>query len=818
MGNVYLVLDRQHDRPLALKVLLPEVAAALGDAHEAERFLREIRISAQLCHPHIVALYDSGQVGELLYYTMPYVPGESLRERIRREQRIPLRDAVTLARQVASALDYAHRQGVIHRDVKPENILLHEGEALVADFGIARALHAQRHDVSTRDIRADWAPFGEGGDHTAGSGGVRSVASAMEERITAAGLALGTPLYMSPEQATGEPVDDRSDIYALGCVVYEMLSGEPPFSGVNANAILARKLAHDMRPLRARQVEVPAAVDTVIRHALHPKPTRRYPSAEEFARALEGAVTFDAAETIDATGTIDVAVPVRKVHRLRVAVLIATAVTMGALGIAVMMKGRRDDTAPPTGAATIRAIAVLPIGADSSHTSLANNVHIGLMDELGYISALRVTGPRSSMRYREAKKRLPIIAKELDVDGLVVGFLTTVGRESVSVHLQIREGTAGRLIWARQFTEDIRRLERLQKDVTRDIVGFLQLQLSLPERQRLARSRVMDPRAKEAYQRGLHMSASFDPDRFTKSIAAFEEAIAFEPNDPSPYVALAEVYQSMVGAGHVTMEPAEAFPRARELVQRALQIDPDDAEAHVVLAGILHMWDWDWAGAEREFVRAIRTNPGSARAHFQYGAYLQSTGLVDSAVAELRRAQAIDPLSAIILGQLAWAHIWAGRPDSALYWTRMALDLEPHFGPALWVRGMAFAAQGQHDSSIAQQRRHAEANSRARVALAVAYAAAGRTRDFDRMLASLPPEGRRWALARASRFTGDREAAIRALEGAVERHMPWISHIRGDPAYEHLAADRRYQTLLQRIGLPPREPAKRATPATTTTR
>ena len=808
MGAVYLVLDRHHDRPLALKVLRLEVAAAMGATRDADRFLREIRISAHLSHPHIVPLFDSGQVDGLLYYTMPYVPGESLRDRLRRERQLPLHDAITLARQVASALDYAHRQGVVHRDVKPENILLHEGEALVADFGIARALHAQRQDASPQSVRQANGRRGARDAPAADVDGSCSVSTTAEVEITATGSALGTPLYMSPEQAVGESVDDRSDIYALGCVVYEMLAGEPPFTGANVNAILARKLAQDVPPLSGRRSNLPAVLDEVIRHALRPRPADRFTSAEEFARALECAAS--GAQNQPAGGVVT-----RPARRAAALVLGAVTVAALALGVALATRTGPDANSRPSAPPPIRAIAVLPTESDSSNGQVADDIHTRLVTELEHVSALRVTGGASSNRYRGSTKSPTTVAKELHVDGLVESSVA-VGHDSMAIQLRIRGGTDGELLWAREYVTDMRGVERLQKDVARDVVAYLRLPLTPQERRRLARYRLTDPRANEAYQRGRVMSASFDPDRFRKSIASFEEAIRLDPEDPTYYIALAETYETMVGGGHATMDPAVGFRRAKDAVQRALELDPDNAEAHVILGGIHYFWDWDWDGTEREFRLALRNSPGSARAHFQYGAYLQSIGLIDSAVVELRRAATIDPLSAIILGQFGWAHLWAGNPDSTFYWTRRALDLEPNFAPARWILGSAYLAKGQYDSSIVENRRAAELTPHFRIRLAVAYAAAGRRRDYERTMASMTPSQRIWAVLRASPYIGNHDVTIRTMEAAIEAHLPWIGQIRGDPAYEHLVADPRYQALLRRIGLPPRLPAGRTGTAATT--
>jgi serine/threonine-protein kinase len=390
---------------------------------------------------------------------------------------------------------------------------------------------------------------------------------------------------------------------------------------------------------------------------------------------------------------------------------------------------------------------------------------------------------------------------------LLEGTLSVARGDSVLLHVRLRGGKRGDQIWAREYPTTRRQLERLQRQVARDVLDYLRVPLTQSERERLARGRVIDPRANEAYQRGLRMSAAFDPDRFQKSIDAFQEAIRLDPEDPAPYAALGEVYQTMVGPGHIGMSPVEAFRLAREAALRSLQLDSNYAEAHVVLAGVHYMWDWDWAGAEREFVRAIQSNPSSAKAHWQYGGYLRFHGWPDSAIAEQHRARRSDPLSTMILAELSLAYAYAGRSDSAIYWGRRAVDLEPNSAPVRYALGNAYMIAGQHDSAIFQERRAAELNPTFRTRLAEAYAAAGRVAQVDSLLATiLEPRLRRVVELRTWLLRGDTDAVIRILERWVENHQPLVGYMRGGPEFEPLCSDPRYQALLKRLNLPPRVP------------
>ena len=382
--------------------------------------------------------------------------------------------------------------------------------------------------------------------------------------------------------------------------------------------------------------------------------------------------------------------------------------------------------------------------------------------------------------------------------------LTPLRSDSVSLDLRLRPGRAAVSSWTREFVTDFGHLERFRKQVARTLLESLHLPLTPDERRWLARYRVTDPRAAEAYARGQRMAASFDPGRFEKSIAAFEEAIRNDPDDPAPYVALAETYQGMVGAGHIDSAPAEMLGRAKAVIDRALELDPDDAEAHVVKAGLLYMFDWNWAEADREFRRAVTLNPGSGKAHWQYGAYLRFNGWRDSAIAELRRAARIDPLNPMFLSELSVAYAWADRGDSAVRWARAAVELEPNMMPVRYARSHGFLATGQLDSAIAEGKKAVALNARVGARLAEVYVVAGRKKELEQLIGSMPKPIEEWFWLLVAARQGNREVALRYLETMAEQRTVGLYAIRGDPAYASLASEPRYQAVLARMGLPPR--------------
>jgi hypothetical protein len=395
MATVFLARDLRHDRPVALKVLHAELAASLGP----ERFLREVRLAARLQHPHVLSVYDSGDAGGQLWFTMPYVEGETLRERLHREGQLPIDDALRIARETADALDYAHQQGIVHRDIKPENILLTARHALVADFGIARALGS-----------------------AAASDGV-----SREQRLTETGMSIGTPAYMSPEQASGDrEVGPRSDIYSLGCVLYEMLAGEPPFTGASAQAILLRKFTENPRPLRAVRDTVPPEIEAAVTKALARSPADRFASAGDLVKVLESAGSRQASGAtsgvLGAGGSGQTAV-LRRPGLLFRYPLVATLLVGIAIGLGVLFAWRHARTGDETTPATVKTVAVLPFenlgGAEDEYFS--DGITDEVRGKLSSLTGLQVTARSSSAEYKKTRKRPQEVGRELGVDYLLTG-------------------------------------------------------------------------------------------------------------------------------------------------------------------------------------------------------------------------------------------------------------------------------------------------------------------------------------------------------------------------------------------------------------
>ena len=426
MAVVYLARDLRHDRHVALKVLLPTLAQSLG----ADRFLREICTAARLQHPHVLSVYDSGAVGaELLWFTMPFVEGESLRDRLQREAQLPVPDALRIAREVADGLDFAHRHGVVHRDVKPENILLGDGHALVADFGISRAL---------------------AGDET-------------DEPLTETGVRVGTPAYMSPEQATGQQVDARTDVYALGAVLYEMLAGEPPFTGPTPQAIIAKRFHSDALPLRAVRPAVPDHVDRAVTRALARTPADRFASAAELARALE------AGEASGATAAVR-----HKPPRRTGILLLGIGVLLG-LGV---LFGSRLQRSRPASTDGLQRVAVLPFDnlAAADRGYFAEGITDEIRGKLATVPGLQVTARNSSTRYAGSSKPPDEIGRDLGVTYLLSGTVRwdQEGNASrVRVSPELVDAGTGATVWQQSFDAPMTDVFRVQAEVAERVAREL---------------------------------------------------------------------------------------------------------------------------------------------------------------------------------------------------------------------------------------------------------------------------------------------------------------------------------------------------------
>jgi len=764
MATVLLAQDLKHDRQVALKVLEPEYAAALG----AKRFLREIRVTANLQHPHILPLYDSGEAGGLLYYVMPLVQGESLRDRLARDKPLPIEEAVGIARQVAAALDFAHRHGVVHRDIKPANILLHDGEALLGDFGIAIP-----------------------------------VAGAAGERLTETGLSIGTPAYMSPEQATGErDVDARSDIYSLGAVTYEMLAGEPPVGGASARAVMAKLMTERPTPLHMLRDGVPPGVEAAVTQAMAKVPIDRFGTAREFADALAA----------PAAGQGSAALGGRRPEGSRRMVALGLG-AVGVVGVAAVVGYallRHPASTPGASEAPpeIRSIAVLPLdnySGDPSQDYFAEGMTDELTTALATVSQLRVISRGSAMQFQGRNRpATPEIAKALDVDAVVEGSVMRVG-DKVRITAQLIDARADRHLWAQSFERSSADVLALQADLASAIAREINVRLSQSEESRLAAAPSVNPDAYDAYLRGRFFFNRPSDENLRKAIEQFEAAVKLDSTFAPAYSGLSDAYLwAGYNEGFITSSAAK--PKARQAAEKAVALDSMSAEAHTSLAVFKLFYEWDWAGCEREFRRAMELNPSYAFAPDQFTLALAFTGRDEEAVAEGRRAAELDPLSPQVLIDAAMVPIFQKDVAAVDGLMDKAIQLDPTFFFPVMVKGWARLEVGNLDEAIPLlvKSRTLGAPPFVTAFLSYAHGASGdsakATAELE-ALKGLSPDGdvAPFSLALVHLGLGEHGRAIDELEKARAADSQFMGWLGRDAIFDPLRADPRFIALLKEL-------------------
>jgi len=606
MATVYVAHDLRHDRPVALKVLRSELAASLGP----ERFQREIRLAGRLQHPHILTVLDSGAGDELFWYTMQLVEGESLRARLQREAQLPVDEAVRLTCEVADALDYAHRHGVLHRDIKPENILLSGNQphdpgmvgdhALVTDFGVARTIEAAAGD-----------------------------------KLTETGLILGTPAYMSPEQASGETaLDARSDVYALGCVLYEMLAGEPPFQGRTAQVIAAKRLTSPIPSVRQVRDAVPTGVEAALLRALAKLPADRFASATEFADALRRGLAQ---------------APPRAEWSGRLLRLGAAAIGVLLLIVAATrFLGRHSSPSANTHPGPI-PLAVLPfrtLGSAADSGVLAIGIPDAIITKLAGVGQMRLRPTSAILSYQGRDADPREVGRALAVDYLLTGTVQSAA-DRLRVSVQLLRADDGSPVWGQHYDLARQDLLTLQDSIAERVSGSLAVRMSAAERERVYRRYTDNAAAYEWYLRGRSELARIAEPGTKAAVAAFEQALSLDSNYALARAGLAMASSDMHLRFAKGLEVAEWGRRAKREANRALALDPGLAEAHLAMAAVARKSEFDWVGTLNESRRALELNPNLDLAHYFQAAAFYHIGLFEQARHEVQRALAVDPLNTV---------------------------------------------------------------------------------------------------------------------------------------------------------------------------
>jgi serine/threonine-protein kinase len=643
MATVFLALDAKHHRPVALKVLHTDLAASLGP----ERFRREITLAAGLQHPHILSVYDSGETPSgQLWFTMMYVDGESLRDRIRREHQLPLEEAVRITREAALALQYAHEHGVVHRDIKPENLLLtKDGSTLVADFGIARAL----------------------------TGAVPGAT------LTETGVAVGTPQYMSPEQASADrAIDARTDVYSLGAVCYEMLAGEPPFTGPTAQSIIAKMMSGEPPSVRRARPTVPPTIDAAIRKALAPVPGDRFPTTADFAKALTLALATAASATTSSIPSV--APPPMQRRGARAAVL--TVLAVGVVAAATYAwRSTHTNTGGNARAVGPVGLAVLPFdnGADTANAYFATGITDEIRGKLSALPALRLIASTSSNQYRHTAKPAEQIGRELGVHYLLTGRVqweqgaNGTKRVRVSPELvEVRDGDAPQTKWQQSYDTTLADVFDVQAAVATQVADKLGVVLSPPAQAQLAARPTQNLAAYDAYLRSTALDG-YNPATVRRALAAAEEAVALDSGFAAAWARVSTRHIWLYFATP-TRADADAAYRAAE---RAVALAPTAPDGYIARGGYNLDVTHDLAAARAAYETAVRLAPSSSEANRRLARAGAGAGQWSAALGYARQATALDPRSSDAAEQLSWLLLWLRRYPEARAEAERGLTIAP---------------------------------------------------------------------------------------------------------------------------------------------
>jgi len=722
-ATVYLARDLRHERDVALKVLRPELAESLG----RDRFLREIRLAARLNHPHILPLYDSGDAGGFLYYVMPLMEGHSLRDRLVCERPLPVDFALRVAQEVADALDCAHRHDVVHRDIKPENILLHEGHALVADFGIGKALVA------------------------AGASGT----------LTQFGLTVGTPAYMSPEQAAGAEIDGRSDLFALGCVLYEMLTGDPPFTGATAQEIIAKRFVHTPPEVGTIRPAVPSLLNRVVARLLAKSPAERFTT---------GAFVVDALRSQD------------------------RALAQG-LGSALRPE---------------QSIAVLPfanMSADPDNEFFSDGITEDIIAALTRVPNLKVAARASSFSFKRRDEELRVIGERLGVHTVLQGSVRRVGNR-VRVTAQLMNAGDGYQLWSDRFDRDLDDIFALQDEIARAIVERLELTLGLRTAGPLVSPPTDDLEAYQLYLRGREAVQQRSAASLRRGVEFFRQALARDPSYARAYAGLAEAFNGL--GVYQYMPTIEARRNAEEALAAAARADPALASVHLLRAQRKLYLGPEWGSAGDDLREALRRAPQDGLAHLYLGYWHGLRGERAERTTAINRALELDPLSHFVHSIASLAYIVTREYDEVVTLTQKGLALDPNSIPCWWASAIGNLFRGQMETATRSAIRSVELSQRGPIllgTLGLILAKAGRRDEALEIRAELEKRAATEYIGPVSTLyvdigLGDEELLRESLERNIEAQTsPTSLSVGLVPELGLLHDDPRLGPLVRRLSL-----------------
>lgn len=823
MGEVYLAEDTTLSRKVALKILPSQ---STTDEDRLARFEQEARSASALNHPNIITIHEVGSQDGMRFIATEFIEGETLRKRLKQASLSP-REAVDVAIQVASALVAAHQAGIIHRDIKPENVMLRpDGYVKVLDFGIVKLTEK----------------FAErSGEQTAGH---ESLDDATSNVTTEKNIVMGSPNYMSPEQARGLVVDGRTDIFSLGVLLYEMLTARKPFEGPTTSDIIVSIL--ERRPQQLSQIiEVPPALEHVVNKALAKAREARYQTVKEMLvdlkrlkRRMDFEVGLDDSlmpessgePTVPLTLEQDVRTTVRQeaiekssdqTARLgsslarmlarsgnRKSRMVTVLILISAVA-AALIYFTRAKVGPGGAAHPIDSIAVLPFineNADPNTDYLSDGMTESLISNLSQSRSLRVMSRNSVFRYKGQEANARKIGRELGVDSVLTGRIVQRG-ENLSISVELVDMRDDTQIWGEQYHRKLSDVLAMQEEIARQISQKLQLKLSGEDQQRVSKRFTDDAEAYKLYLKGRFYWSKRTEDGLTKGIEYFNQAIERDPSYALAYAGLADCYAILVELE--ASAPTELYPKVKAAAQRALEIDDSLAEAHTSL-GAAYEYEWNWEEAEKQYKRAVELNPNYATAHHWYAAYLISRLRSDEAIREMQRALELDPLSLIINTSMGRVLYGARQYDRAVDQLKKTLDLDPSFAEAHFQLGMVYEQKQMFDEAVREFQKAAELfkDPMMRAWIARTYAIAGRRSEAERVLEEVKALSKQqyaspYLMASIYAALGQKDLAFEWLERVYKDHSYYVVWLNVDRVFDGLRSDARFQDLLNRIGIAP---------------
>ncbi|MFY9555001.1 MAG: protein kinase [Blastocatellia bacterium] len=748
MGEVYLAEDTRLGRQVALKFL---PASYQYDSERRTRFLKEARAASTLRSPNIAAIYDIGEHDGAMFIAMEYVEGEVLAHRIDRGT-LPISDVIDITIQIANALDEAHSMGIVHRDVKSSNLIVTErGLVKMLDFGLAKMIQSGQSSDST--------------DPTVALGGQ-----------TAIGMVLGTVSYMSPEQALGRDIDQRSDIFSLGVVAYEMLTGRLPFEGASATEIIDNIIHQEPIAIARFNYDAPAELERIVRKCMEKDRERRYASAREIGTDLRN-LRRDGGDTAAVTGPGGS----RKTQGTR------------------RVRSRK----------AIDSLAILPLvnaSGDPDAEYLSDGITESLINNLSQLPKLRVMARSTVFRYKGREVDPQRVGQELGVRAALTGRVLQRG-ELLIIRAEMVDTDDGSHIWGEQYNRSLSDIFTVEEEISREISDKLRLKLSGAEKKQLTKRYTENTEAYHLYLKGRFYWNKRTEEALKKGIEYFQRAIESDSEYALAYAGLADSYNIL--ASYSALEPKDAFPVAKAAAARALELDPKLAEAHASLAFVKFGYDWDWPGSERGFQQAIQLNPGYSFAHNFYAVTLAAFGRFDEAFAQIKRAQELEPLSLPINTNLGWLLHLARRYDEAIEQYLKTIDLDEGFGLAHRRLGQTYEQNQMYTQAVAEFQK-AVALSGEDVELLSArghfYAMIGEADKAHEVLTQLNALARyryvpSYLVARIYLGFGENDRVFECLNKACDERYGYLAYLRVEPIFDRIRSDPRFEELVQRVGL-----------------